>query len=175
MNVNKILDGLDRFEISVIEHSQSTLVSHLKGTHKILRNWSCPDYVCLAGLCHSIYGTESFLKYPVNLENRKYVQDLIGLEAEQLVYLFGVHKKNSLWENIDRSENFVLVDRLSEAIFKITESDLANLITLTLANWLEQRPAAGIENQQLRKNEFLRSKKYLPISAYAEFLKAYEI
>ena len=45
-----------------------------------------PEYVQDAGLFHSIYGTTYFNTQSTN--NREEVRQLIGTEAEELVYLF---------------------------------------------------------------------------------------
>lgn len=170
-----ILKRLERFGISSISHGQTTLLTHLRGTRNILESWGCALYVCDAGLCHSIYGTESFSKALITLDGRQYVQELIGVEAERMAYLFGAHKKESFWGNLDRSENFSVEDRFSNQTVEITKTDFADLVTLTLANWLDQRPTAEPQYQFVRQEEFKRSKEYLPSKAYQQFLSAYGI
>jgi hypothetical protein len=172
-SVNEIFNGLERFGVSVTEHGQTTLLSHLKGTYEILTKWNCDQEVCMAGLCHSIYGTESFLKTPATLDNRKYVQDLIGDEAERLTYLFGAHKKESLWKNLDRDKNFNIVDRFLDKEITLSNQELSDLITITLANWLEQRPRSKAEYHFIRQEEFMRSKMHLSKSAFEDFFDAY--
>jgi hypothetical protein len=160
--MENILAALSRFGISYTAHSETTLTSHLKGTYEILKRWDCENYICIAGLCHSIYGTESFSKAPATLDNREFMKTLIGQEAEELTYLFGAHQKESLWKNLDRP-------------VIISSKSLSDLITLTLANWLEQRPRVGHKHLLLRREEFLRSRPYLKDVAYNEFLIAYGI
>lgn len=172
-DLNAILSQLERFGISVTEHGQSDLLSHLKGTYAVLRNWDCPEYLCLAGLCHSIYGTESFSKTPATLDDREYVQTLIGKEAERLAYLFGAHRKETLWENLDRGNAFSVQDRFLDQVIHLSKVDVSDLIAITLANWLEQRPRSKAEHQFIRKEEFLRSKSFLPAKAYEAFIEAY--
>lgn len=67
--------------------------------------------MCLAGLCHSVYGTESYTKQSVPLSDRKEFQKIIGEEAEELVYLFGCHQKKAFWENIKIDAGFTIDDR----------------------------------------------------------------
>jgi hypothetical protein len=173
--IDSVLDQLSRFGIDRISHSQQVLLDHLRGTAEILMRWSCGDRLIFGGLCHSIYGTESFQKQPATLENRAYLQEVIGVPAERLAYLFGVHKKDSLWDNLSRPDAYSVVDRFTDEIVQIGESDFCDLITLTLANWLEQRPRAGAEHQFLRSDEFSAAKNFLPKVAYDEFSKAYGI
>jgi hypothetical protein len=168
-----ILDKLDRFGISSIKHSDSTLIDHLVGTYEMTKNWDCPEYLCLAALCHSIYGTESFSKNPATLKNRQYMQETIGEKAERLAYLFGAHVKESLWQNLVIKPPFFIRDRFENRDIEISKDDLCDLITITLANWLEQRPRTADKYQNLRKEEFLRSRPFLSKKAYLSFIDAY--
>lgn len=168
-----ILENLERFGISNTTHSKKTLISHLRGTYEILKKWDCENYICMAGLCHSIYGTESFSIAPATLDNREFMKTLIGQEAEELTYLFGAHQKESLWKNLDSVDVFSVHDRFLNRPLVIPSKSLSDLITLTLANWLEQRPRVNPEYLLLRKDEFLRSRPYLKDVAYDDFLIAY--
>ncbi|WP_413291357.1 DUF6817 domain-containing protein [Bdellovibrio sp. HCB337] len=175
MHIDLILEKLERFGISTVSHSQESLLSHLKGTSRILHNWGCSEAICLAGLCHSIYGTESFLKVSATLDNREYVRNLIGTEGEKLAYLFGAHKKESLWKNLGLSDSFCVHDRFTDQQVIISKPELSGMITITLANWLEQRPRAQAEDQFIRLNEFRSSKEFLPDMAYQDFIRAYNL
>jgi hypothetical protein len=79
-------------------HSGRSLYLHLKGTHDLLRDWDNSEDVCLAGLFHSIYGTNSFKRQ--SLDDRRKLRELIGDYAEQLVYNFSVAKDRPLFESI---------------------------------------------------------------------------
>ena len=44
---------------AVLDHTGSaSFDEHLKGVQAVLRYWNAPEYLCSAGLFHSIYGTE---------------------------------------------------------------------------------------------------------------------
>ncbi len=174
-SINEIILGLERFGVSTIDHGQTSLLSHLRGTYDILKKWDCDEAVSNAGLCHSIYGTESFLKVPATLDNRKFVQVLIGEKSERLAYLFGAHKKESLWQNLDRVSKFSITDRFLDQEITLSNQELSELITITLANWLEQRPRSNPEHQFIRQEEFIKSKTYLSRIAFDDFCKAYEL
>ena len=47
-------------------HSGRTLFDHLKGVHDLLRDWDNEHHVCMAGLFHSIYGTNTFKHQSLN-------------------------------------------------------------------------------------------------------------
>lgn len=70
---------------SSIPHSNTTLFKHLYGTYKILKSHGADEDVCLAGLYHSVYGTEFYSR--LQLE-REQVKNIIGDRAENLVYDF---------------------------------------------------------------------------------------
>jgi hypothetical protein len=62
----------------------------------------CSEQLCLAGLCHSIYGAESYVQQTVSLENRNFINSWIGEEWEELVYYFGAHMMNHFWINLEK-------------------------------------------------------------------------
>lgn len=176
MNLDKVIEGLNQYGIQYQPHTQDGLLQHLKGTYQILSDWQCSQDLCLAGLCHSIYGTESYQRETVPLSERSHLQDLIGKNAERTAYFFGAHVKESLWKNLELSTNsYSIVDRFTNERVEISQNDFNDLVTLTLANWLEQRPRAPQEYQFLRRREFLASKEFLPIVAFDEFKRAYGI
>ena len=71
-----------------VPHVGGTLMKHLSGTCDLLRRWERPAELCLAGLCHTTYGTDG---YPSPLEDpsrRDKLAAVIGREAEELVYFY---------------------------------------------------------------------------------------
>jgi (p)ppGpp synthase/HD superfamily hydrolase len=71
-----------------VRHSGRDFFEHLKGTHDLLCDWGNPEYLCLAGLFHSIYGTQFFKHKTLSLDQRSELAALIGDKAEHLAYLF---------------------------------------------------------------------------------------
>lgn len=68
-----------------IPHSGTTLFEHLYGTYKILKSHGADETTCLAGLFHSVYGTEYYNRFRID---REQIRDIIGIEAENVVYAF---------------------------------------------------------------------------------------
>jgi Rps23 Pro-64 3,4-dihydroxylase Tpa1-like proline 4-hydroxylase len=69
-----------------IPHNNKTFFQHLLNVYNKLKKWNCNENICYAGLFHSIYGNEIF---NVQIEkDREVIKDLIGIEAETLVYDF---------------------------------------------------------------------------------------
>jgi hypothetical protein len=79
-------------------HTGRSLFEHLKGVHDLLRDWDHPEDVCLAGLYHSIYGTNTFKHQ--SLSDRAKLVAMIGDHAEFLVHCFST-KDRPLFESID--------------------------------------------------------------------------
>lgn len=109
---------------SKIHHCDKTLFDHLNGVYNILKNdLNQPEYVCLAGLFHSIYDTEYF-KISSSY-NRNNVKKLIGSDAEYLVYEF-CRVEDRVNKLIFRRENW-------------NDQTYINLLQIEVANMLEQR------------------------------------
>jgi len=117
---------LDKFEFiervsSNLDHSDSTFFDHLWGTYSLLKKMGEPEYICDAGLYHSVYGTSY---YDVSITvSREVVINLIGEVAENLVYIF--------CSLPDRTEN-LLNDRINPIDVHI------DLLKIEYANLIEQ-------------------------------------
>lgn len=72
----------------VTPHTGRTLHAHLMGTYQQLQAWGNPQAVCMAGLFHSIYGTNAFTHQSLLQTQRAELQQAIGQEAETLAWLF---------------------------------------------------------------------------------------
>lgn len=118
-----------------VGHSGRTLADHLLNTYEILKSWNQPEYVCVAGAFHSVYGTNVFKNGIINPENRQKVVDVIGKEAEHLVYLFHICNRPN---NIETGE---LKNRFTNMPLDIgyTALDLLDLRHIEAANMKEQR------------------------------------
>jgi hypothetical protein len=99
-----------------VKHSGRSLFDHLCGTHAMLVEQGHPPHICLAGLFHSVYGTNSFRQVLIPISERAVVRDIIGESAESLVFQFCT---------IDRPGCFVRGDR--------------DLIAIEIANLREQQ------------------------------------
>ena len=71
---------------SNIPHSDNNFYSHLYNTGYLLWKLGEPEYICDAGLYHSVYDT-SYFKANLNISRDK-VKELIGEKAENLVHIF---------------------------------------------------------------------------------------
>ena len=114
-----------------VKHGDKTFYDHLCNVEKILRICGCDEDVCIAGLYHSIYGTSNFEKQTIN--DRKKIQDVIGIRAENLVYIFCNASRPFCWffgRNIPlRNGTYTQVD----------DQTLLDLQLIETANLLDQR------------------------------------
>jgi len=97
----RAVELLERFGAVSVEHPSGTLLEHLRGTYEQLDRWGCSKDLCLAGLYHSVYGTEKFRKQTVPLEARDAVRGAIGKQAEEIAYLYCALSRESLYRNLD--------------------------------------------------------------------------
>jgi len=72
------------------DHSGRSLLDHLIGTaDKLVEMYpKCPEYLVDAALFHSIYGTTYFKPSMVSKDERDLIKEIIGEEAESLVWFF---------------------------------------------------------------------------------------
>lgn len=124
MNTYVIIKWVES-QVGSIGHSNRGFMEHLFGTYDILRSWGEDIDLCYAGLCHSLYETESFKHESLRGKiQREQLADVIGSKAEFLVYLFC--NMPNRWKN------------LSENTFQFPPDIHLNLLKLELANFIEQ-------------------------------------
>ena len=136
---------LDRIEllqsvpIDGIEHLGQRLSEHLIGTHDLLREWGNAKHVCLAGLFHSIYGTKTFAHTDLTIRSRDRIRQLIGPDAEMLVYIFCMSdRKRLLLEN--QSPPYNWTNHRTGQKSRITDDVLNELVEIEVANFVDQLP-----------------------------------
>ena len=137
-HVERAMELLDAVGAVDVEHPSGTLAEHLRGTYDVLASWACPEHVRLAGLYHSVYGTEVFRTQTIALDARDRVRETIGDSAEQLAFLYCALRRSSLYENLDRGAPYSIEDRDGGRIALDGIEQFAELLTLDVANRLEQ-------------------------------------
>jgi hypothetical protein len=138
--LEKRLQFLREANTEGMPHTDRRLLDHLLGTRQLLVEWEARPALCDAGLFHSVYGTDSYELKAVPLTMRNDVQQLIGDEAESLVWLFCIMNRETLFENLGREGDFRVQHRLTDEWLPLTEVQFQDLWTLTLANSLEAYP-----------------------------------
>jgi hypothetical protein len=130
---------LDRLHTDAVRHSGRSLYTHLAGTHDLLQEWGNPMHICNAGLFHSIYGTVRFRHKAWPLDLRNTIMELIGPEAELLVYLFCVTDRPRA---IIESRGSLFNKHKNETVM-LAPLTLRSLREIEAANLLEQGSHVG--------------------------------
>ena len=121
-------------------HSEVGLFDHLLGTRQLLVEWEARPALCDAGLFHSVYSTDHYELTAIPLSMRDEVRQLIGDEAESLVWLFCMMRRETLYQNLDKDRDFSVQHRLTGEWIPLTEGQYHDLITMSFANCLEAFP-----------------------------------
>lgn len=129
-----------------VPHSGRTLLAHLRGTHDMLAAWGNPGPVCLAGLFHSIYGTNAFRHRSLSLDARPRLRFAIGERAERLAYLFcTVDRPRALVEALNRGVTDLRA--VAGGDEPVDGSELRALVEIECANLIEQGSRSGALRQ----------------------------
>ena len=152
---SKLIELLIDLNTDSLAHSQGTLIDHLQKTYELLKLWNNPDYVCLAGLFHSIYGTQIYKKQTLALERRDIIKNAIGIEAEYLAYLFCIMDRDCFYNNLTSNK---VRNSQDGSYILISEETKRNLCEILVANELEQQKRK-MKKLQLDNNLFRLSLK----------------
>jgi SAM-dependent methyltransferase len=147
-------------------HPTGTLLTHLQATHDRLQRWGCALHLCTAGLCHSVYGTEGFGTAMLSFGDRERVREHVGRDAEELIHLYCVMKRASLYANLGRPGPYHVVHRITGSPVPIRDAEqLAELLTLDVANALEQAPGTSLWRMEVARRRREKAMPYLPATA----------
>ncbi len=143
LNVADILLDLRRRGANLVSHGLKSLEQHLCGTRDVLTAWHQPLRVCLAGFLHSGYSTDSFEHPLFDIGNRSQMRELIGKEAEKIVYVFCSIQRQDLFDALRQrggeiSEHLMLANRRGGPALTLTRRDVGDLLVLYMANTAEQ-------------------------------------
>lgn len=133
----KLKAFLNEIGLADVQHTHDDLLSHLLGVYHLLRQWDCSEPIALAGLFHSVYGTEGFPRQSVSLSKRDEVRMLIGERAEGLVYTYCAMSYDSLQASIDEGRA-ALTDRFTGRPMEISEEVFQEILWVKLVDTLEQ-------------------------------------
>jgi ribulose bisphosphate carboxylase small subunit len=127
-------------------HKHSTFLEHLVGVHNILRLWGQGMTIGRVGLFHSAYSNSY-----VNLalfdpqSERALMADLIGKEAEDLVYLFCVIDRQAVVVNTLLKQGYIPQEglhvphlRLADQQVYLSPEVLRMLVVFTMADTADQ-------------------------------------
>jgi len=120
-------------------HSGRDLLDHLLGTAELLMQWECDKDLVLAGLCHSIYGTDSYHTVTIDPSKRDEVRALIGEKAERLAWEFGNRKNPRITSFIENKElDLVIIECANLIEQKVEPHHLAATTVVNLPDNVQE-------------------------------------
>jgi hypothetical protein len=158
-------ETLKHYHADTTGHSGRTFLEHLKGTRQILQDWGMPEHVCIAGLYHSIYGTNIFTVQSAPFEDREILELLIGKKAERLAYLFCVANRPEAFFTALTS-NWIR-NRHTQEMIRVEKNEEFELLAIEAANHIEQEMGHALVGKIV---ETLKFYPYLSIRAKQEML-----
>lgn len=126
-----------------LPHARWSLLEHLAGTFRVLEQWEQPLPVCLAGLVHSVYTTDTYRRRVFHDDERDKLRSLVGERAEYLANLFSRLDRRALFnlaisEHARGLDKYLLRDRLDGEDIQLFAEDVRDLLVIHLANIVEQ-------------------------------------
>ena len=119
-----------------IDHPGGNLLQHLIRVRAQLAQWGAATELQLAGLCHAMYGTDGFGVALLRVDQRQVLIDVIGVEAESLVYLYGSCDRSYVYPQLDQAV-VEFRDRFTGVTQIPTPRWLQAFVELTAANELD--------------------------------------
>lgn len=132
-----VFASLQAFGAGEFKHINGSLFTHLSGTAALLQAWGATDVLCRAGLYHAAYGTDDYEASLITLDRRQAIAELIGAEAEAMVYLYCACDREKYWPRIGTAQQYWFVDRFQQSEYAIDAHQLTRFCELTLANELD--------------------------------------
>lgn len=152
MNIDKFTleyndNNFRKLGIHKVAHLDEPLANHLVRTGQILIAMGASENLCLAGIFHGSYGTQGFHMDEIGdipESQREILRDIIGHQAEQLVYHFSVMSYQSLsksFRKILHPDGWPeLKDRRDGSPISISRVYFTDLLTLKLADVIAHTP-----------------------------------
>ena len=135
-----------------IPHVGGTLLPHLAGTCDLLGQWGNSPAICLAGLCHTAYGTDGFPTAFADPARRDELANVIGADAERIVYFYDACDRQFFYPQIARGERVLRFrDRYTGEEFEPDAQTMRGFLELTFANELEIFRRCELNEHQRRK------------------------
>ena len=135
--MNEKFQELSKLGAGDFDHIDGNLIDHLRGTQKLLKEWSASAILQDAGLYHAAYGTAGFNEILVSIEQRDKISQIIGNEAEDIVYLYCACDRDHFWPQIGVVPEPRFKNRFTGQSFQLGSQQLHDFCELTVANEIE--------------------------------------
>ncbi|MCY1141070.1 hypothetical protein OWR29_23985 [Actinoplanes sp. Pm04-4] len=120
-----------------VAHPGGTLLVHLIRVSEQLAAWGAPADVQAAGLCHAAYGTDGFRSSLLSLDERPTLAEVIGGDAEELVYLYGSCDRAATYPQLSTAARPVFRDRFTGLERTPGDDQVDAFVEITAANELD--------------------------------------
>jgi hypothetical protein len=120
-----------------LQHPGGTLYEHVCRVAGLLAEWGPGQDVQVAGLCHACYGTDGYAPALLSLAERPVLCELIGEQAESLVYLYGSCDRAAVYPELGKSGPVPFRDRFTGTTGTPPEPVIGAFLELTAANELD--------------------------------------
>ncbi len=141
---------LSKLHVDKSPHTGRSLLDHLRGTQELLEAWENPRAVCLAGLFHSVYATQSYKHQSVTYSRRELIRRAIGTRAERLAYLFCVAERSKFFDQSIKSRPR-LYNRISGRTVPVAPKSMRALAEIEVANYVEFLPRTTMSKFELQE------------------------
>ena len=132
-------DFLVELGIEKVPHSQKSYMAHLVSLYRLMEAEGCTDEMCTVGMFHSIYGTELFQGFKLELDQRPVVRKMIGDRAEKLSYLNCAMDRATFDAAAhENGETYRFRDRITGEAVELSRADFDDLCRVHLYDWIEQ-------------------------------------
>lgn len=118
-------------------HLDGLLLEHLQGTRGLLASWGASPALQESGLYHAAYGTAGFTESLVSLAQRQKISDIVGDDAELIVYQYCACDREFFWPKFVGDSAPEYRDRFNGRCFYLEDDQLRNFCELTVANEVE--------------------------------------
>lgn len=133
-------------EFQQFPHARDVFSEHLLGTFGILSSWNYTPDITRAGLFHTGYSGDVFIFHYFNswsTHDRQALRDVIGNQAELLVFLFGTLDRTSINQTLFSESDATLsrepiVIRSRHGPVMVTPEQQAMIMIITVADYLDQ-------------------------------------
>lgn len=177
-SIDDILARLNDLGANKLNHINGDLEKHLRGTYDLLKSWGNTNDLCFAGLYHAAYGTDGFPEQLATLDQRKVIAEIIGTQAEEIVYFYSACDRPHTYHQIINEDKPTYKDRFTGIVFTPSKTMLASFCELTFANELE----IARENQQFREKYgtqlialFKKLSGHVSVNAFSHFQEVFDV
>ncbi|WP_030438734.1 DUF6817 domain-containing protein [Actinoplanes subtropicus] len=130
-----VLEWLRARGAEAIPHAGGSLYEHLGRVADRLSAHGAPEAERLAALTHAAYGTDGFPVVLLDVVERAALRDLIGAEAEELVYRYGGCDRGRTWRALPSTG--LIWSRFTGNSAAPTPADLRAFADLSIVNELD--------------------------------------